>query len=222
LSALLLAGSGCSKLNPYKIGERAVRDYLVGFIGPARRYHVHIKREGTDLSSGYLSQLTVGADDLRTSSGIVLQRLDADLFGVRFDRRRQKLLGVESSRFTAELSETSANAYLAKHDRGVPGLSVEFEPEIVVVKAIPKLLGVNIPVTLRGRTRVENGNLIRYQADELAVVRLNLPRAAVRMVEQKADPVFDLDDLKLPANLESVESRDGVLLLRGTVKLPAE
>ena len=220
LPTLSLTLSGCDGLNPYRIGERSITRYLSDLLGPAKRYQVHIHKSGTRLRGGYLSRLTVAADDLVTKSGFQIRRLDADLYGVRFNRKQRKVESMESSAFTAHVTEAGANAYLAAHDRGVPGLRVEFQPDTIVVYAAPKLLGVTIPMTLRGKGTVQGGNLIYFQPDTLAVSRLNLPPAAVRLVEQRVNPVFNLDDLKLPARLTSVESRSGEILLKGEVKLP--
>ena len=220
LLSLLVLSAGCGKLNPYRIAERSVARYLRDELGPAERYRVRIDRKGTDLYGGSLSHIAVSADELRTSSGFLVKRLDADLYGVRFDRKSKALRSVERSAFTASITEQAANAYLEKNDRGVPGLVVEFEPGVIVVKATPTVLGVAIPVTLRGRGAVEAGNQIRFLPDALAISRLNLPQAAVRIVEQRANPVFDLDDMKLPAQLGGVESREGELILSGEVRLP--
>jgi hypothetical protein len=210
---------GCDGLNPYKIGERSIERYLYDYIGPAENYDIHIHREGTNLRRGLISHLTVSADDLTTKSGFHIRRIDADLYGVRFNRRAKRVDSVESSVFIAHVTEESANRYLAAHDRGIPGLNVEFRPVGITVHAAPKLLGVSIPVTLIGTGTAQGGSLIHFNPDAVAVSRLNLPMAAVRLVEQRINPVFDLNDLKLPARLTSVESGTGEILLRGEVRL---
>jgi hypothetical protein len=202
------------------VGERSIARYLKGFLGPAKRYQVHIDRQGTDLFKGSISHFTVAADDLSTLGGLKVRHLDADLYGVRFDPKAKTLQSIERSSFTASVDEASANAYLSTHDRGLPELSVQFEPEQIVVKALPKVLGVSIPLTLRGSASVEGGNRIRFTTDTLAVSRLNVPRIAVRLVEQHVNPVFDLDELRLPARLAGAMSRSGELILTGEVMMP--
>lgn len=223
-TALIVCGallaSGCDQLNPYKIGERSVRRYLSDTLGRAQKYSVHIHRSGTDLQRGYISHLTIAADDLQTKSGFQIRRLDADLYGVRFNARSKTVESVESSRFTASVTEEASNAYLLKNDRGIPGLRVEFEPETIIVHAAPRVLGVAFPMVLRGKGSTREGNLIHFNPDALAVSRLNLPAPAVRLVEQRINPVFDLDELQLPARLSSVQSAQDEILLRGEVKFP--
>lgn len=215
----LLALSGCDALNPYKVGEKAVRGYLTDYIGPAR-YRVKIHKDDTNLRRGYISHLTVQAQELTTKSGFRIRHLDADLYGVRFNRKARTIQGVERSAFTAYVTEEAANAYLATNNRGLSGLKVNFETGGIRVSAAPTLLGVAIPVSLRGSGSAREGNHIYFSPDTLAVSRLNLPAAAVRYVEQRINPVFDLDDMKLPATLTSVEVQNGELLLKGEVKLP--
>ncbi len=78
-AASLLLVAGCDGLNPYKIGERSISRYLRDSLGPSRNYKVRIHKEGTRLRGGYISHLTVAADDLTTKSGFQIRRLDADL-----------------------------------------------------------------------------------------------------------------------------------------------
>ncbi|MBW3624206.1 MAG: DUF2993 domain-containing protein [Armatimonadetes bacterium] len=212
--------SGCDQLNPYKIGERSVTRYMKDLMGPAERYNVKIYKKGSDLRRGYISHLTITADDLRTKKGFDIRRLDADLYDVRFNSKSRTLENIGSSAFTAYVTEESANAYLAKNDRGIPGLRVQFETGNIVVNAAPQLLGVSIPLTLRGKGVPQEGNRVHFAPDALAVSRLNLPLMAVRLVEQRINPVFDLDELELPARLQSVESQANEIVLKGEVKLP--
>ena len=216
----LLAGSGCGGLDPYKIAERSVRRYLADYLGPARNYRVRIDRQDTRLTGGYLSRLDISAEGLRTKGGFEIESAEAELHGVRFDRKTRSLQSVESSAFTATVTHAGANAYLAAHDRGINGLSVEFEEGEIIVHAAPKVLGIAIPVTLRGRGAPDGESKIRFLTDGLAVSRLNLPEPAVRFVERRINPVFDLDELQLPVKLRKVESRKGTLILSGEVKLP--
>jgi hypothetical protein len=220
MATVALLGAGCSGLNPYRIAERSIGDYLKDNLGPAERYRVHVDRDGSRLTGGYLSHLSVSADELQTKGGIRLRRLDADLYGVRFNPKTRALESVERSAFAAAVTEQAANDYLFRHDRGIPDLAVRFEPGSLVVSAAPRLLGVSIPVTLSGRGEAEAGNLIRFRTDAMAVSRLNLPRPAAQWVERRINPVFDLDDLQLPAKLDSVEIERGEMILRGSVRFP--
>jgi hypothetical protein len=217
---LVLLAAGCANLDPYRIGERSIAKYLRSEVGPADRYRVHIDRDGSRIRSGYISHMTVTAEGLESKGGIRIRRLDADLFGVRFDPKAKTLQGVERSAFIATVTEAAANEFLLRHDRGIPGLSARFEPDVLVMKAAPEILGVTIPVTLRGRCEVQPENRIRLLTDEVAISKLNVPMAAVRYVEQRLDPVFDANEFRLPASVESITIRDGEIDLRGTVKLP--
>ncbi len=220
LACLLILCAGCDSLNPYRVGEKAVAKYMVTFLGPAERYQVHIDKEGARLRGGYVAHMTIAGDEVRTASGFSMRRLDADLYGVRFNSKTRKLQSIERSAFTAFVTQAAANEYLGAHNRGIPGLSVTFEPGTFVAHAAPQLLGVTIPVTLKGRAYAADGALINFETDQLAVSRLTIPLAAVRYVQDKVNPVFDVRELKLPAEVESVESGAGEMIMRGRVKLP--
>jgi len=119
-----LISPGCAGLNPYKVAERSIGSYLASKVGPADHYHVHIRRNGARLASGYLSQVAVSADHLQTVGGLEIDHFDSDLAGVTFDRGTRRLTHIASSSFTASVTTQNANAYLAAHDHGVPGLAV--------------------------------------------------------------------------------------------------
>ncbi len=224
LAALWLAATlpGCGSLSPRRVGERRIAGLLQRMVGPAESYQVRISRDGdTDLLAGRISRLQVSGASVRARGGLLIDRVEGELVGVRFNRKRESLEAVVSSDLLATVSSESAVAYLNARDTSLRDLRVDFEEGRVRLSARRDLpAGLSLPVVLEGAFQLDGPRWVSFVPDSLSVARLSLPRVVVSYVERRINPVFDLDVLGLPLDLDRVEVQPGRVLLRGHLAIP--
>lgn len=223
--ALVLAATGlagCSSGAIRRRVERRIERRLADVLGPAEKYRVRI-RETSDgaLVQGRARRVEVEGYGILARNQLLVDSLQLTLEDLRYEDGEEDTLSVRRSELRLELSEAAVNEYLQTFQaRYQP--EVRFEPEKMRVRLTYPFLGVPTQIRASGRLVVEEGRRLVFDADSADVSFINQPGFGERFVEDRVNPLLDLDRIDFPARLESVQIQQGRLKAIGTASLRRE
>ena len=212
LALLALVASGCSVSGRV---ESEIEAALPAALGPADRYDATV--EGVRLGSGTAERITIVGERVARQDAPVVDRLDVELRGVRYDRRTKQITGAESAQATARVLAGDLGDYLARQ-RGVGDARVTLQaPDRAVVRVEGEVRGVRLPVAaeVRGRLTADEGT-VRLEVESVRAGRLGLGAAVARELDEQINPVVDLTDESLALRVTDVEVVGDVLVLTTT------
>jgi hypothetical protein len=99
---------------------------------------------------------------------------------------------------------------------------VELDPDRVTVRMLYPFLGTPTPIRATGRFFVREGRTLLFDAESADVSFINQPGFGERFVEDRVNPLLELDRLDFPARMESVQILDGRIRAWGSAALPRE
>ena len=207
--------AGC---NPVEgLVERGIEAELPEAIGPADRYDVDVT--GLQTSTGEADHVTVLGERVRPEGAPVLDRLDLDLRGVRYDRDAKRIDRVESARATARVLPADLAPFLDAH-RNVRGPAVTLRPpDGATLRFRPEIGGLAVPegvaVEMTGRLVAEDGR-VRFDVAEVRAAGLNLGGAVARRLSEAINPVVDLTDTDVSLRVTGVRVEAGAVIVEAT------
>ena len=191
VALLALGGAGCNPVTSFAEGE--VERILQDAFGPADDYDVQI--EGLDAGDGTARRVTVAGDRVRPEGAPVLDRVDAVLNGVRFNRDEKTLERADRADLTVSVLPDDLAAYLVASGR-VEEAEVSFEPPSgIVLRLRPDLGAIPLPpgATVRVAGTLEGeGARVRLNVESVEAAGIGLGGAAAGLLEDQVNPLIDL------------------------------
>lgn len=217
LALLALSLSGCAR-PVERAAERRLVDLLPALIGPATKYSTRV-RGGGSLLRGRARSVHIDGWGVRLSESLTLDMLALDLSHVEVDRGSGRLRHVEGVTFTATLSGSRLQEYVASRRLGIPELRVGLDQSDAFVSARPEVLGVTpVSVSVRGTiTPRAGGTRLDFTPSGARVSIVPIPAPILRYLGERLNPVLDLSTLHIPVRVERAEVRQGALILQGTI-----
>lgn len=195
--------------------ERGLEGELQELLGPADDYDVQIK--GLRARSGEADQVVVVGQRVQMEGAPVLDRLEADLHGVQYDRDQERLERIDSARATAYVEAVDLADYL-EESPNLDDVSVVLQPpDLASIQARPTVSGFSLPgtVEIAGRLRTEAGT-VQYEVTEVRAAGVDAGDAVARRLSEAINPVLDLRDTPLGLEVTSIRVEGGALRLDGT------
>lgn len=193
LALAALGGAGCS---PTSIAEERVEAALQEAIGPADRYDVSF--EGLDAGDGTADRVTIVGERVRPAQAPALDRLDAVLEGVRFDRGESRLERAERVRADVRVRPSDLAAYVEASGRVREATAEVRAPDVLVLRLQPDIAGLPLPsgaaVEVTGTLRGD-GPRLRFDVAEVRAAGLGLGGRVADVVSAEVNPLFDLSDV---------------------------
>ena len=210
LLAALVAG-GCSVSGRV---ESEIEAALPAALGPADRYQATV--EGVRLGEGTAERIDIVGERVAREDAPVIERLDVELRGVRYDRKSKRITDAESARATARVRAQDLGDYLARQ-RGVGDARVTLQaPDRAVVRVRGEVGGVRLPAAeVRGRL-VADGGTVRLDVENVRAGPLDLGAAVARELGERVNPVVDLTDESLALRVTGVRVEGDALVLETT------
>lgn len=200
-AALVLAGCGATDGRV----ESRLRSELPRVLGPADRYEVDV--QGVNDDAGTVDEVTVVGYAIRPRHGPVIDRLELELRGVRYDMQNKRVDRAETARATAWISAADLGDFLAAQD-GIRSANVTFqEPDSTFVRLRPELGGLPVPpgATLETAGTIEaHGPYVEYRVANVNALGASLPDAVTRRISRLLNPIVDLSELPLRLEVRSV------------------
>lgn len=211
LALLAVAASGCSVSGRV---EAEIEAALPAALGPADNYEATV--EGVRLGDSTAERIDVRGDRVAREDTPVVDRLDATLWGVAFDRGNRRLSRVDSARATARLLPADLADYLAA-ERGLVEPRVTLSPpDRVSLRFRGEFEGIRLPgAEIAGRLRAQDGG-VRMEVESVRAAGIGLGGAVARRVESRINPVLDLTDEALALTVDDVRVANGALVVRAS------
>lgn len=197
--------------------ERGLEDELPELLGPADRYDVEI--EGLRARSGEASRVTAVGERVQLREAPVVDRLDVELLGVKYDRGEDRLERVERASATARITPLDLADFLEAH-RNVREAAVAFDaPNRATIRLRPEVGGIALPrgVTVEVTGRLEPaGRRLHFEVTDVEAAGVNLGQAAASGLADLVNPLVDLSDSPAELRVTDVRVEDGLLRLDAT------
>ena len=191
--------------------EAEIEAALPTALGPADSYEATVS--GVSLRAGTLETVQVLGRRVAREDAPVIDRLDATLRDVAFDRGSRELTRVGSTAATARLLPRDLADYLSGQ-RGVGSAEVSLSaPDRVNVRVRGQIGEVTVPATatVEGRLTAQGGQVL-LDVERVSALGISLGARVARTVEAEVNPVADFTDEDLELRVESV-SVDGSALV---------
>lgn len=215
---LLTLTAGCgSDPSPFRSIERAVEQEMTARVGPAAAYRARVSRSGGNLVAGRIPWIEIEGKEVRLEGNLVLETLLVRLEGVRFDRGKREMTGMNAGVFTATVTPEAVTAAVRQRGPRLQDVRVRLRGAEIVVDASPALLGIGVPVQVEGRPVLRDEARIDFDVSRLAVLRIGLPGLAVRRLEEAINPIVDLSAMRLPVRATEVRVWESRLRVAGRI-----
>lgn len=175
-------------------------------VAEAEKWEVRLSRTGNDLKVGRIAQIDVKGLNIRLRDGLAIDEASLMIKNMKFDLKEQAILEVGDSLFTGKIQADAVRRFALKHAKDkVQNLEIVFRDGQMEVwgEVDPGGIGFALPVKVRG-VPVLHDNVIDFDADEVSVATLKLPKSLVRVLEKQVNPIADLKGLKIPAKITKV------------------
>ncbi len=212
LALAVLVASGCSVSGRI---ESEIESALPEALGPADLYDATV--EGASLSNGTAERVSIVGERVARQDAPVVDRLDVELRGVRYDRKTKRLLGADSAQATVYLLGSDLSTYLDRQ-RGVGDARVTLQaPDRATVRVEGEIRGVRLPVAaeVSGRLVAQDGT-VRLDVEGVRAGGVSLGGALADRLDEMINPIVDLTDESLILRVTSVRVEGDTLVLEAT------
>jgi len=214
VAALSLAATGCFQ----GMAEDQVRKTLTRALGPAEKYDVKISNTSDGmLLNGEVKDLTIDAKRVRTKDGLVIQRFDVRMLGLKLSKDKKKIDSVESATFDLDITQEDLSTLARSKVRQIGDVQVLLAPGEVALMAPARALGQTLDVSLRGSLNVEQGQRISFIPSTFSLGPLKVDDVLLQNLLHRVNPVADLSRLPVPVHIDLLAARQGVLNVKGTL-----
>lgn len=195
--------------------EKSVVEKAPSLLGPARSYSADVTGGVLDLVRGRVPQIRLRGNDVQLKNGIVVDRLDVILSGVKF-KLDQTITGIDSAEFTASLSQENLRDYLRKSRSDMTDAEVELGDGKLVLSAKPRVIGIKTPVLLEGTMEIVDGTKLNMVLSKLTARGIRVPGFVRGRIQHDINPVMDTTQMGMQAKLTKVAIKKGEITLSGT------
>ena len=197
--------------------ENAIRDALPRLVGPAERYDVTVR--GADAGGSRIDEVRAVGTRVQRTGAPVLARVEVSLAEVAVDRIERRVTSIGRAAIALHLREQDLTEFLRRQE-WVDSAAVRFTGADRVtiegrlgVRGLPALSSPR--AELQGRL-VPRGAQLLLRIDAIRLGEGTAPPLMRRILEQTLNPIFDAADHAVPSQLDSVEARDGELVIRAS------
>ncbi|NEP18782.1 MAG: DUF2993 domain-containing protein [Leptolyngbya sp. SIO4C1] len=202
---LIFAAILLASCTPTGLVERRLESQLPKYLGPADAYDVDI--DGLQVRSSAAERVLAVGERVRPEGAPVLDRLELELLGVRYDRDAGRLEQVESAQATVSVTASDLSTFL-EMQRNVREASVELTPpDRATIRIRPTFGDFSAPpgVTVDAEGQfVSSGSQVLFEVSEVRAAGIGLGGGAARRVSREINPVVDLAGLPVTLQVKSV------------------
>lgn len=185
--------------------ERRIEEELQTRLGPAERYRVEVS--GLDAGDGAAEHVQALGYGIRPHHGPLVERMQIDLYDVRYDRKARRLQHVDSVRASIWVTEGDLGAYLESIDGVGDATVLVAPPDSASIRVRPAIVGLPIPAgavaEVSGRM-VGRGPHLDFDVSRAEAVGIRASEGMLRLIARRINPLVDLSDLPLGLDVSSV------------------
>lgn len=200
LTVLLIAG--CT---PSGVVERQIESQLPKYIGPAAAYDVEI--EGLQVRNNAADRVYVTGERVSPDNAPVLDRLELELLGVRYNRDESRLEQVDSAQAAVSIMGNDLATFLEAQDTILEADLALHPPDRATISIRPTLGSFSAPpgITIDAEGQFTGaGSQIRFEVDEVRAAGINLGNIAAQGISREINPLVDLGGLPVRVEIKSI------------------
>lgn len=216
IAALFLAG--CSTGIIRSQIEQGIRESLPDYIGPAKKYKVDVKGSETAMIGGKIDQLIIDGTEVQINENLCIDHMNIVMNKVRFNPQTHKVKEVESTTFEGELTSKTINSYISKDKDSKYKAQIRLEDGKVIVDAAPGLLGISVPVSIKGSPVIREDTKVNFVADEASLSIIPVPAFIVNRLLNGVNPVLDMSQMKFPVTIKDITIKKDKIIVKGNAK----
>lgn len=195
--------------------EQSIEAKAPSLLGPAKSYNVSVTGGLLGIIRGQLEEIDIRGNDVRLSNGVVVDRLDVILKGVRFTRD-QTVTDVHRTSFAASLSEHNLEDYLRRSRSDMADADVSLGNGKVSIAAKPRIMLIKTPVRVEGEIQIVQATKLYVILSSLSARGVRVPGIVRGHIQHNLNPVLDTAQMGMGMKLSKVAIRKGAILLTGT------
>ncbi len=207
-AALALVGFSSfwlTSCSPSNLVAQGIERELPQYVGPADSYDVKIK--GLKVQAGSAESVVAVGERVRPEGAPVIERLALDLQNVVYDRKAERLSEIGGVRLTAVI-RTDDLADFLEASRNVSEAEVMLRsPNEATIRIRPQLGSLAVPrgvtVDVTGRL-VAEGTQLRFDVSDVSAGGFDLSAIAANRLSDLINPLADLHNLPIKAEITSV------------------
>ncbi|MDH7602687.1 MAG: DUF2993 domain-containing protein [Armatimonadota bacterium] len=213
---LIVCVTGCGGGNIRRKIEIEIAKSLQKKLGPAESYAVSVAGSTVSLVRGSIKEIQILGLGVYLREGIILDRLDIVLKGIRVDPASRAIKNCSQARYTATISAVELEKYIRKRYPDIPELGIRLTDQRLHIQAAPQVAGVRIPVTATASLKTKDGTQIVLDLKSVDVGPIPTPGFAREYLEKRLNPVFEASAIGFEAQIDEVTIENGSLVLTGT------
>ena len=220
LIALIVIAAIClapGALLRYLIGQ-SVAAKMPEMIGPARSYSVGVSGGLFEIVQGRIDNIDIQGNDVKLANGIVIDRLDVDLKGIRF-KPDQTVTDVATTDFSASVTEKNLSDFLATSRPDMRDAKISFDDGKLLLSASTRVLATRTPVTIEGTLRIVNASKLNLILNRCTARGICVPGFMRGRIMHDVNPVLDTQQIGMGAKLKSVNISDGTITITGNANV---
>ncbi|CAN5542266.1 hypothetical protein BH23BAC4_BH23BAC4_04990 [soil metagenome] len=209
------AWTGCQSVT-HQV-EGAIERELPRVIGPADSYDVRI--DGLRATSGQAERVTITGIRVQPEGAPLLERLDAELTGIRFSPRTQTIERADSATATARISASEVALFLEQDERMSDVQVVLAGTDRATIRLRPVFGGMSLPfnasVEVNGRLVVREHN-VTFVVGEVRAAGLDVGAAMAQRLSDVINPLVDFGENRANVQVTAVHVDGSHLVVSAT------
>jgi len=211
----VLAWTGCQSVTNQV--EGAIERELPRVIGPADSYDVKI--DGLRATTGQADRVTITGIRVQPERAPLLDRLDAELTGIRFSPRTQTIERADSATATARISASELALFLEQDERMRDVQVALAGTDRATIRLRPILGGMTLPfnaaVEVNGRFVVRDSN-VTFAVGEVRAAGLDVGAAIAQRLSEVINPLVDFGENRANVQVTAVHVDGNHLVVSAT------
>jgi hypothetical protein len=212
--AVMFGTCGCIR----GMAEKQIVSKLPDLIGPAQSYNVHLSANSTmALIQGNINQLEISGFRVKIKDNPVINQLNITSKDIKYHK---KLQAIGTTTFNAQIMESDLNDYLNSKKLPLQKAQINLQNSKLILQGnYPIFLDQTVPIKLEGNFEMKDETKVNLNINRLNVANIGIPEFALNMLEQKINPLTDLQKAKLPLFIKILVIVPGGLSLQGEVRI---
>lgn len=219
--ALAFIMTGCSSGFIRSKVEGSIRSALPKYIGPAKEYSVKVDGSGSEIMNGLIHHLHIGGTDVLVDNKVTLSQISIDMDDIRYNNKRQ-LTAIRNTGFKVSITEDAVNRCVTEGPISEYNLKVKLTDGHIQVDCVPTLIGMNMPVSITGKPKIERGNKVSFVVVSASAGDLPVPSELANRILKRLNPLIDTSKFKFPVTLNDIAVKQGCMDISGNAQFTSD
>lgn len=194
--------------------ELEVRSRLAHSLGRPVECNAQASIRLGDAIRGKVSSITISADEVPTSKGIVLKNVTATLKGVHINPLKRRVDKVDKAEFSISITEEQLNLFLKQRYPDIPH-QLSMKDGYILLSATPIIRGKMRHISAQVYPTIQGNSSISMQIRKLRCDSAEAPDTLRHYLENTLNPILDASEAGFEGRLHKITVRPKTLIIAG-------